>query len=334
MVGVLRAMPPHYQRWVQLCEHRGGSTWFNTMIASHPCGFTLGEKVSSFLASAIGDMLEHKDAEHAQDAAFQEHDKYADRAAARPWPKLVNCSDRMASIGGKIHLLGQRPALSMDPALWDSQGVQLDVLTNAERLAAMFALLGARGGVPTIILLRNNSLDHYIAMHAAGLPGNCLKERGCNASKDIHPHLSVRPEHLKSLRNYIATRERYHEQLIERSLALANRYSTPLLVLRYEDAERHPEMFRDVVLPFLGWNDWPMLHSSHQKRTVVTHRQIIKNYDAVRGALEGGFERYLDRDEILIDEPPVVRRAGPARAQNRVPRHRGHHNRTHSTIDR
>ena len=53
------------------------------------------------------------------------------------------------------------------------------------------------------------------------------------------------------------------------SLRYARAHRVPLLVLWYEDVERHPELFREVIFPFLGWDDWEgHLHSDHQKRNV------------------------------------------------------------------
>jgi hypothetical protein len=282
------------------------------MIANHPCGVSISERGTGNLRDGITDMVLNGQAARAQDIAFQEHSRLHEYLNHRsPNWKMANCTSKIRAIGSKYHILDQGATQHAE-----INRTHMGVLEDETRMEAMFKLLGANGGVPTIIMLRNNSLDHWLA-NFAGLPGNCLESRHCNQS-DIHARRVI-PRNA-NLGRWIRTREEAHEKIVTMSLRFARQYSVPLLVLWYEDAERHPEIFRELIFPFLGWEDWAgPLTSDQQKRNIETHRSIITNYKQVQDELRAtGQLHYLQREELLIEgEPALVRRSGPPSASPR-----------------
>ena len=58
-------------RWIQLGSPRSGSTWFNQMVASHPCARTAGESLTGPVSTAIDLVMRNaSEVDAAQDLIF------------------------------------------------------------------------------------------------------------------------------------------------------------------------------------------------------------------------------------------------------------------------
>ena len=307
------------------------------MASSYPCARTAGESLTGPAIHAVELFLNGTSGQVAQDVLFGEREKLVARWERRAEDsRKSSCQEFL--VGCKVHVeeithVGAR-TIKIRPGGYYSFG---SLLT---RLGALFAVLGAKRGVPAILLQRNNSLDHWLAKvtikdvnskdailetTAAGNDGKwklspkltsdgACRVGECNSSALRY---RVRVHNLTALANYVEEHERNNAAVREASLRFARAQQVPLLIVRYEDVERNPTMWQDVVFPFLGWRRPSSAHANLQKRVTEAHSTVIVNYADVATALgAAGFGRYL-RDELDPEarrvESLVVRSSGVVR---------------------
>ncbi|KAK7240502.1 hypothetical protein SO694_00111086 [Aureococcus anophagefferens] len=291
-----------FVRWFELSCARCGSSFFNEMVSSHPCVFSVGEKIP-ILAAQRWLQTRRKTAEPtpedlraAQDMAFAQIEKEVrelnDREVSRGHgERFPGCPYVM--VGGKLPY---------------------------ERLRAG----GRPGAGPARVVfnLRTNSLDRVLSRFAPALYGS---EHGCTAAGYDH---CMKSTHATVDVAWLVAQMRENEDTLamvrDEVLETAKRVGAPLLAVRYEDLLRDADaVFQAYVLPFLGLDAAPLRpvqghvqakpSEGHVKRTGnLTHADMIDNWaDVAAAAAAAGLEDALVdeafRDatgEVLVVNPP------------------------------
>ena len=96
----------------------------------------------------------------------------------------------------------------------------------------------------------------------------------------------------------IRSREQLHATIRHHAPRYARRYAVPLLMLWYEDVERHPSLIEDVALPFilrgLGSTDTSL--GAHQAEVPSLHT-VQRRGEGTASRSSGGF---LDRVKYFL----------------------------------
>ena len=322
-------------RFLTLTEVNGGSTFFSWRTSQHPCISHSGEKMTHGLSSTITKVMNGTKPAAAQEQVW----RFMEVKSVAQWLKSGRhreCDSRMRHAGGKVHI-DQHTELLRNVTCYPSNvypphsalgtcGLRRMLplppdMINVPRLRALFEILGAPGtdGIATIMLLRNNSLDHWLSLmsglstfYSQGTPCTPGLIRNCNAS-NFHGRARVEGRMLRNLLGFIGEHEEIHRRLRALSLHFARRHQVPLLILRYEDVVRRPELWYSHILPFLNLSHIVLGPDGVSKRNPNSHRESLENFAHVAAALRGaGMARYL-RDEPNIREAAEVEVSGVVR---------------------
>lgn len=162
--------------------------------------------------------------------------------------------------------------------------------------------LAAGEKVHTLIMLRNNSLDHYLAWHESAGPMFC-KTAACGGKTNYTVHSNLETATIVKWMKAFETR---HNAVKAKLEDYARTAAIPLLSIDYEDFERQPGLFRyaasALAIPALTSADSAAIPIF--KRQNSTHRTIFgAQYPKVEAALrDAGYERTL-RDELHTVQP-------------------------------
>ena len=166
-----------------------------------------------------------------------------------------------------------------------------------------------------VLLLRSNYFDRYLshiiekgafgARHGCrvGDAAPCLKQNSTTLAA------ATRREKL-ALVAAVRRFQRAYEDLRATIFAAAEKTKTHLAFVTYEDMLRDEKIVERQLLPFLGLPPEPLYSPTLKRSGELAKRDMIDNYDDVRGALELGGMKDLDllADEAARDvEPRVVR---------------------------
>ena len=289
-----------FQLWLGIACARCGSSFFDETIRAQPCVVSRHEK----LLGHLGEPLDFGNLSRpaAQYAAFE-----SARAEAK---SRRSAFDGCATVrlGGKL-LAPRLLRMNVRPR-WASDGSRNEAgrrarLKGALRtLARALAARTAEGPARTILFLRKNPLDLWLARRASALfgakhacaPGEACQRVGA-AAVDVGAAVAgvrAAAEELAWLRAEVPV--------------VARNNRLPLLVVYYEDLLRRPDLWRGRVFPFLGLGGAPAApQAKYAKRAGnATQRERLTNYDDVAAALRNAGLGAALRDELRVDVDPDV----------------------------
>ena len=173
----------------------------------------------------------------------------------------------------------------------------------------MVELLAANAGVRTLILMRSNALDVFLAsenVHPTlfkGLRHTCNRKGSKGECESNSSALTgtIDDKTATSAVTFMKDFDSWRRRTTRDFAKHANKLQAPpVIMLRYEDITRHHEMWAEDIVPFLGFMSAEAgnLSTSIVKRTgSATHRERILNFDdfATRLSREG-------LGDFLVDE--------------------------------
>lgn len=278
-------------RYFELSCARCGSSYIDEMLDSHPCVYTMGEKLPLYgalqwlrriktgNATASGRSVTAVEFRAAQDRIYgpiearldEEFErKRRSRRSGKPAVEFSEC--KVVVVGGKLPY----------------ERLHTSPKERFEGTLALFSPVSdassAFGPSRVIFNLRMNSLDRVLSRFAPALYGAehvCTESGMSHCMKETTATLEI-PWLLKNVKENRDAVESVKDEV----LSTAQRLETPLVSLRYEDLLRDgPNIFRSFLLPFLDLDPHD-LHEGHVKRTGnLTHADMITNYDQVASAL-------------------------------------------------
>lgn len=330
-----------FVRWFELSCARCGSSFFNEMVSSHPCVFSVGEKIP-ILAAQRWLQTRRKTAEPtpedlraAQDMAFAQIEKEVrelnDREVSRGHgERFPGCPYVM--VGGKLPYerlrAGGRPGSNTEHSRRETPKKRPTRRRRGRAVRRHARALRARRlqRVPQrgAGARRLQPADELARPRAEPLRAGPLRERarlhrGGLCMKSTHATVDVA---------WLVAQMRENEDTLamvrDEVLDTAKRVGAPLLAVRYEDLLRDADaVFQAYVLPFLGLDAAPLRpvqghvqakpSEGHVKRTGnLTHADMIDNWaDVAAAAAAAGLEDALVdeafRDatgEVLVVNPP------------------------------
>ena len=231
-------MERQHTPWVLVAQSRSGSTWFNHVLASHPCVVSANELLMS---NATARRLFQGSSDQIKRVLADIVQRTRDQA------RRGNCT---STAGGVKLKLAERDVT------FGSTGNSGRVVT------AMFDL-----GWRVILLERTNFLDHFLAFASRQATGvlHCSSHQECNRSL-LNSSLRVECEGAKHSIDRLRLRSRVTHLLFE-----PHRNDSRFLQVEYERLVRRPADWLKL-LSFIGMpaSDACLLHDDTAKRILQT----------------------------------------------------------------